>query len=294
MMYVFSQQGIDTLKEAKLGTLLTLSNGRIAWRGEHELYRSGYGLFLSNIYDYTPVFYRELVVFPRPVNLEIYIDGEPLDIYGRDTRIDRILDISTGSLLSRIWWRGKSHSALYESTRFVHRRRKEIIGFKARLSSSKGSRLIIRNTIDLRLSNPLIPSNISIKHYDVVSKNDLGNGISILFKTTDDKYKVAMATSLQVKPDSRRYYFSNNHYIGEQYAIEKNEDDIILEGYSCIIRNIDYEDPLEKAIECLEEAVSIGLEKLYNEHSRECGRATEEIAQPGLYQLLLETALCAL
>jgi len=42
-----------------------------------------------------------------------------------------------------------------------------------------------------------------------------------------------------------------------------------------------------------------GLEKIYdsranNEHSRDFGRATEEIAQPGLYQLLLETALCAL
>ncbi|MCW3131018.1 MAG: hypothetical protein N2V75_13115 [Methanophagales archaeon] len=42
-----------------------------------------------------------------------------------------------------------------------------------------------------------------------------------------------------------------------------------------------------------------GLEKIYNsrannEHSRDFGRAIEETIQPGLYQLLLETALCAL
>lgn len=269
MKYIFRQQGINPSKEAKLGTLFTLSNGRIAWRGEHELSRSNYGLLISNIYDYAPIFYREIVVFPRPINLEIHVNGAPLNVYSKNASIERILDIGKGALLSRIKWNNNYHNVVYKSIRFVHKKRKNIIGFKAYISTKNEAEIIIRNTIDLRVSNPLIPSNISIQHFRIKSEGDLGNGVYALFETIDEKYKVGMMVSLHIKPDGKRYYISNNHYIGEQYVVWKNKEPIQLEGYVCITRNLDYPDPLTKSIECIKEITSNSWNRLYKEHSEE-------------------------
>lgn len=258
--------------EEYLGTLLTLANGRIGIRGEIELAPSNYGLFVSGVYDYTPIFYRELVNFPRINSVVISIDELPLKIEDSSS-ITRELDMFKGLLNTVVFWR--KPEITYRSTRVAHMKYKDlflqhsVIEFKKN-SSNKIKHVEVENIIELDKNNMLEPPEITIKHYRV-DKVFIDNGlIALKLSTLDRKYTVSIAVKDVVEPYyDKEVYIRGDNYIRHKmvfHDISRDVDKVYLTRLAVVTSNIVYDDPFEESIKILESLCKKNYSELISEH----------------------------
>ncbi len=258
--------------EEYLGSLLTLANGRIGVRGEIELAPSKYGLFVAGVYDYTPIFYRELVNFPRINSMSISIDEIPLKIED-SASITRELDIFRGLLNTAVTWR--EPEIIYRSTRIAHMKYKDVflqqsvIDFKES-NSSAIKHVEVENIIELDKNNMLEPPEITIKHYRV-DRVFIDNGlIALKLSTLDRKYTVSIAIKDLVEPyyDKDVYAYKNNYILHKIifHGIDKDANRIYLTRLAVVTSNIVYDDPFEESIKILELLSKKNYNEIVNEH----------------------------
>lgn len=266
----YTGSGIDYLLEEKLGTLLTLSNGRFSLRGELELAPSKYGLFVSHIYDYTPIFYRELVNLPRPIAIYIMVNDIPLSLIKEGKySIERTLDIGSGTLETIVKWNSDEKQLVYKSLRIVHKEIKELAAVKASIEVKGFSgKLIIVSPIEFNTINPLMPEEVSIRHYKVIKSEANSDGIGIEVETLDRKYRVGIASSTRSndKKYKRRILISQD-FIGEELTFNiDNGDSIEILKYIGVSRNIEVNDPLKRSFEVVSKAYDMKWNDLVQKH----------------------------
>jgi len=266
----YTGSGIDYLLEEKLGTLLTLSNGRFSLRGELELAPSKYGLFVSHIYDYTPIFYRELVNLPRPVAIYIMVDDTPLSLVKEGKySIERTLDIDSGTLETIVKWNNDEKQLVYKSLRIVHKKIKELAAIKASIEVKGFSgKLIIVSPIEFNTINPLMPEDVSIRHYKVIKSEANSDGIGIEVETLDKKYRVGIASS--IRPNDKKYrrkILISQDSMGEELIFNIGNEGIIeIMKYIGVSRNIEVNDPLERSFEVISKAYDMKWNDLVQKH----------------------------
>ncbi len=276
MKHVYQFKEYDPGREEYYGTLLALANGRIGVRGELELVPSRYGFFLAGIYDYTPVFYRELVNFPRVNGVYVIIDSRPLDPSTCESLdMVRILDIYRGVLETRMecWFNGINLS--YESTRLVHRRYKNIVLQYSRITLDRLANIIIEAPIELDKTNPLVPENISIKHYRLRSARKLGDKVLVDLETIDGKYRVAIASETLVNGAPLHTIRKTRDRVSSYHGLHGSKVEITR--LISIASSRETRDPVGKAVRILDEALGKSYGELVREHSDEWKRIWDDI-----------------
>ena len=277
MKYTYRFKVYDPSREEYYGTILALANGRIGVRGELELLPSRYGFFLAGVYDYTPIFYRELVNFPRVNSLYITIGSYPLDpTLCDELDMTRTLDIYRGLVKTRIECVLGENKVFYESTRIVHQRYKNLVLQYSRITLEEKDRVLIEAPIELDKANPLIPENIEVKHYNVVGVEELGDNVLLDLETTDKQYRVIVAAKTIVDGEPVKLVQKNNKKISWYYSGEKDSIEILR--IASIASNRETNNPIDKAIRVLEEASAKGYGVLLGEHSDEWRKRWDSIS----------------
>ncbi len=266
--YEFVFKGFNPSREEYDGTILTLANGVIGVRGEIELYPSKYGFFASGIYDYTPIFYREIVNFPRVNGLYIKVNSKPILLANCDNlNLTRRLNISQGILYTSLECRFGKAELSYNSLRLVHRKRRNILLQHSRINLKNSEKLSIETPVELDKVNPLIPANIYIKHYEVVDMDIGGDYTSLLLKTIDNRYKVAIASKTIVLGHVEHVdKYALTDKVVEVYDVDFKNMPIEVTRIVSISTSRETEDPLDKAVGELEKAVRDGRDLLVAEH----------------------------
>ena len=167
MKLTFKDRVFSLSREKKLATLLTLSNGRFAVRGAFELYPLSLGTLVSHVYDYVPIFYRELAVLPEVSKLKIIVDGKPLDFSSSKFQLKRTLSLNNGVVEAALKWKGYGGELEYFSYRLVHRKRKGLFLINATLNFRGYDKASLISYIDTSVGNYLINDQVMIKHYVV-------------------------------------------------------------------------------------------------------------------------------
>lgn len=200
--YEFSSKE-RSLKE--IATLATLSNGFISVRGDPEVSKSEFGTFVSGVYCYTPIFYRELVNLPRITPIYLTIDGEPFRPISGETIIK--LDTLNGIVYYESILESSIGKLKYESSRIVHKTFKGIFAeeFRFRPINFAG-RVCIRLPIELSVSNKSVPPQVHVKLFKIV-ESDSSNDSYLHVRTEDEVYDVyfkmfAESNDLQLRPYS--------------------------------------------------------------------------------------------
>ncbi len=276
LKYVYHFKEYDLSREEYYGTILALANGRIGVRGELELIPSRYGFFLAGIYDYTPIFYRELVNFPRVNGLYVTIDSYPLDpTLCENLDMTRTLDAYRGVLETRIECLLGGNKVSYESTRLVHRKYKNIILQYSRITLSEPSRVLIESPIELDKTNPLVPENLSIKHYEILDIKSLKDKILVDLETLDRKYRVAIASKTIVNGNPVTITRRTSNQVSLHYGVNTSTIEILR--ITSIASNRETRSPVEKAVKVLDEVSSKGYGELLGEHSDAWRRIWDDI-----------------
>ncbi len=280
MEFKFSYDKFDPSYEEKLGTVLTLANGRIGVRGELELYKSRYGVFVSGVYDYSPVFYREIVNLPRVTGFYLIADSVPVGLEIGSVYVERVLDIGKGLVKSSVRICYKTVGCLnYSSIRMVHRSRKSLVGVKASVSVDSETRLAIISPLEQEISNPQVPDVVDIRHYMVEAQGIEENRIHSIVGTLDGKYRVAFAVdTIPLFGRYNLYPYKAGSDIGVVVEFEAKPG-VTYEvlKLASITGSIEDRDVLEGALEDLDEAVKTGWETLVGEHAKSWESAWEKI-----------------
>lgn len=143
--YKLRISGLDLSQERWIGTLLTLSNGRLGVRGEFELIGSKSNVsFHSHLYNDVPIWRRELVALPAVNN--VYLSQVPGTADYR--HVERLLDMKQGILVTRAEVGG---TISYSSESLTHRTRKNLFMQHVRITSSN------EITVALPVENSLNP-----------------------------------------------------------------------------------------------------------------------------------------
>ncbi len=269
MEFSFSYNRFDPVYEEKLGTILTLANGRIGVRGELELYKSAHGTLVNGVYNDSPVFHREIVNLPRVTGVYLIVDNVPVSLETSMVNVERILDIGKGLVRSRArLCSGGPRCIDYESIRIVHKTRKDIAGLRITIKSGEEARITVMSTLEYDIANPQIPDSISIKHYQVELSGFEGDTSYVLVKTLDGRYSLAFAmTVIPMFPGYRLHPYKSEGTIGfiVSFTAEPGVEYELLKLAS-ITRSIEGDSVLERANSALQGAIQAGWEKLVEEH----------------------------
>ncbi len=276
MKYTYRFREYDPSREEYYGTLFTLANGRIGVRGELELVPSRYGFFLAGVYDYTPVFYRELVNFPRVNGLYVTIGSKPFEpqLCG-SLDMTRSLDAYRGVLETRINCVLNKDKIVYESTRFVHHRYKNLFVQYSKILLTQKNRVVIEAPLELDKTNPLVPENLSIKHYKVLGIEDSNDKIIVDMMTVDGKYRVAVASKTIISGEYDKTTRITSDRVSEYYGLDTRRVEIIR--LVSITSSRETSNPVEKAIRVLDKALEKGYGELLGEHSDDWRRTWDKI-----------------
>jgi len=268
MEITYHNTRIDYDEERKLGTILTLANGKIGVRGELELIPIDSCTLISGVYSDVPIFHRDIVCLPRTVGVYIIVDGTPLNLVDEGFELKRTLDIRTGVVKTKLTW-SKGKSLIYESTRLVHKVRKNIIAVNSRIRPQgfQGEITLIL-PLEFASSNPLPPGNISIKHYRICKVKECDDTIVTDIETLDDKYGITIALKSVTNTQCKRQIIRFPHSIGEALSFKVMGDNVYeVTKFISIVSSRD--DPYyhEKALRELQSAIQLGWDNLYREHA---------------------------
>ncbi|MEM1522239.1 MAG: hypothetical protein QW407_01500 [Thermofilaceae archaeon] len=184
-------KGFSREDEPWVGTLLTLSNGRIAVRGELELEPFDTGTLYAGYYLDVPLWRRELAQLPRINGVYVLCSGEP----ARPKRVERELDLREGLLKVRASLSCAAGSLSYTSTSAVHRRLKSLYMQRVELEGCCGSELLVTLPIELA-SNPFV-AGASVRHFDIASFKFDGAWLSVLLEPRRGGKPIALMSFLK-------------------------------------------------------------------------------------------------
>ena len=263
-------------REKKLATLLTLSNGRFAVRGAFELYPLSLGTLVSHVYDYVPVFYRELAVLPEVSKLKVIVDGKPLNFDSSKFRLRRTLNLNNGVVEAALKWKGYGGELEYLSYRLVHRKHKGLFLINATLKFRGYDKASLISYIDTSVGNYFINDQVMIKHYVVEQARYTNNTLLLTLRTLDGKYKVTIAMKNRVSKFHERSFFNEHNALGEVFTVRGNST-IEITKYVYITRNIDSKNYVQDALKNIQKLYETDLNRLFREHVRSWRRVWRRI-----------------
>jgi len=262
--FVFSE---DRVNREVIATLTTLSNGFVSIRGDPEFAESRHGTFVSGVYSFTPVFYREIANLPRAHALYLELDGIPL----APESVKYSLDTKGGFLETDSVLASPSGRVSYRSQRFVHKVLKGLVGLKAQIRSLDASgRLCIKAPIELDTVNPSVPPEISVKLYRVLSA-ERGDFPTVDVETADGRYRLRVVSIVRLRGGCGAGFYATGRHIGQAACLDIHPgDSISLERFA--VFGLKPEDVARQASE-----TARGFESLFEEHRACWEREWEEI-----------------
>lgn len=268
MRFQFSFKEHDPKIEAIYGTILTLGNGHIGIRGEIELEPTIYGTTIAGVYDYTPYFYREIVNAPRVIGLQIFFNGEPICLSTQKIlKYERELNIDNATLKTKIELKTQNNTQIqYESLRIVHGERKNLVLLKFRVKTSEDGILTIISPIETNVVNPSYRNEIMVRHFKVKELEDKEDGVYAEVETLDGKYKIGIASSLMSKNKAKRVVAKPAEGIAEILTLKVEKDRTYEFIKYVVVLSSEVSNLKERAFQQLQEAKSLGFDKLYDEH----------------------------
>lgn len=254
-------------------TLTTLSNGHISVRGDLEFMKSNFGTFVSGIYSYTPIFYRELVNLPRITSLSLTFDGEPLVPSSIMGNVKRILNVREGTLKHKFVWKTANGIISYESIRLVHKKLKPLFAMRIYLRSRNASgKMCIASSIDLNTFNRSVPENVFIKLFRTVNVKREGLKSIVSIKTDDDTYTVHFGLLNKVDDRWKRYSYVYEDSIGDVLCVDVSPgDEFVIEKYVAI------DESIKRVYKVLDEMASLQFKEIFITHRNEWGREWDRL-----------------
>ncbi|MBO8173640.1 MAG: glycoside hydrolase family 65 protein [Thermococcus sp.] len=270
MKFQFSFKEYDPKAEAVYGTILTLGNGHIGIRGEVELEPTIHGTTVAGVYDYTPYFYREIVNAPRVIGLQIFFNGEPISLSTQKLlKYERELDIENATLTTKIDLKTQNNGRIhYESLRLVHGKKKSLILLKFRIKVSEDGILTVISPIKTNVVNPSYRDEIMVKHLKVKDMEDKEEGIYAEVETLDGKYRIGIASSLISETTAKRISTKSAEGIAEVLTLTVKKDRTYEFVKYVVVLSSEIPNLKESAFQQLQEAKSLGFDKLYDEHKK--------------------------
>jgi kojibiose phosphorylase len=206
----------DKMSRDAIATLTTLTNGFVSIRGDPEFLESRHGTFISGVYSFTPVFYRELVNLPRAHSLYLELEGVPL----APEEIRYVLDAGRGLLEISATLSSPAGRLEYSSRRFVHRSLKGLVGLKARVRSLDASgKLCVRAPIELDVANPSVPPEVSVRLYRLVGveRRDFP---AVDLETADGRYRLRIASLTKLPGGLRVSSYATGRHVGQVACLD--------------------------------------------------------------------------
>jgi len=227
----------DYIKEDnyKNGTLFNLANGYSGMRGYNEfsLYNNP-GNYIAGIFDRSTAQVTELVNLPNPLLMNIYINGQKIDL-DLNNVIDyqRILDMKNGILRNEFLVEvQKGMRVKVESERFVSRKNVHRWGSRYSVTSLDSQAfLVFESSIDGGTVNSQNNPKEVTKHYKVSSVHDLKQAIMMVVKTNDKKIEVAQASCLVMKERK----FSKLKFNDLQCMVQQAGDIVAAKGETVVV-----------------------------------------------------------
>lgn len=245
----------------EIATLTTLSNGFLSVRGDPEVAKSDLGTFVSGIYCYAPVFYRELVNLPRITPVYLSIDGEPFRPLYSETLVR--LDALNGVVHFESILASSAGRLEYRSLRIVHKNYKGIFAQKFSVKPIDFSgRICIRAPIETSVCNRSALPEVHVRLFKVVEAASSGQPY-LHVRTPDDAYDVYFKMLFELNRARVRNYV----------------DETEVGSVTCI--------------DVIPGEVASGVKKVIVAKSRETLERDSKIAEAKSFEELLETHKCS-
>jgi len=259
-----SRQGIDE-------SLFALGNGNIGSRGILEELPTGVkpGTFFSGIYDKTSSQVQELVNAPNPINLQISIEGEKLDVSAMDV-IDheRILDINQGILYRRTVFQTTvtKNKILYESLRFFSMANPNIACMKVAITPLEHStQFTLKSTVDTDVANSGLITEGLKRHFFIHEFSKLGDINYLCTKTLEHEVLLGYSTMIQLTINRKTKSQTKRMF---RFSLRKGQTAMITKYISFVTSNeVPATRVKSQSIKTLKNALSLGFEKLIDAHS---------------------------
>jgi kojibiose phosphorylase len=270
--FIFDFSLFKNLDEETINTLTVLSNGYIAVRGDYEFAKSRFGTFVSGVYSYVPVYYRELVNLPRITSVDILFEGEPLSL--RNSRgVQKILNAYEGTLTHKFIWNTKKGPIEYKSIRFIHKDIKPLFVMKLNLKSkSAKGRLLISSYIDLDMYNPSYNENIHIRLFKKEYTKEINDKKIIGISTCDKTYNLNFGLINKVNKNYEKIPIFLNEKIGDNIYVDLNKGDELE-----IIKYVAVNNSFDSCHDTLKESEYKDFRHIYSLHREKWHREWNEL-----------------
>ncbi|MCX7951860.1 MAG: glycoside hydrolase family 65 protein, partial [Clostridiales bacterium] len=263
----------NSSQNRKYETIFTLANGYRGLRGAIEFSKIGErGNFIAGVFDKNTSQVTEIVNCQDPLVLNIYVDGEIVDIDNNSLLdFNRRLDMENGILYSNYKVELNSGRIIdIKTERFVSRYNVHRWAAKYTVTPVNfRAKIFIENIIDGTVLNSTFDPIWLTKHFEVVESVDLRPGIALKTKTFDNKIKIVEATTVVCKDESGNAFKTRKftklgervREVYEMFVDEGREYTIYKYGTTYSSR-----DPKEELISvCKNELINFQLDGYENE-----------------------------
>lgn len=194
------QEKYDSSENRKYETLFTLANGYRGFRGIVEFSKKGEkGNFISGVFDKSSAQVTELVNCQDPLEFNIYIDDEKIDIDSSEI-IDfkRTLNMKEGVLYSDFTINTRTGKTIkINSERFVSRNNVHRWAVKYTIQPINfDGKIFLENVIDGTVVNSKFEPLNMTKHFYVKESYDLSPGIAVKTVTFDKEIEIIEANMI--------------------------------------------------------------------------------------------------
>jgi len=279
------EEGVDAGRVRFWEAAFTLGNGYLGSRGvlEEGHPRMYAGTYLAGVYDRGEGESFEIVNFPNPIPLQVYVGGQKLDLERMEVlEHRRVLDLRRGLLLRRTLFRdGEGFRYEYESLRFFSMAEPRVGVIRASLSSLDiDAEVVVRSVIDGTTKNEMRATGRPIKHYSVVESGE-GEMEFLGVKTNDLKISVGFGSKLSVRSGGKhvegsltRSYSGKDGTVREVSFMARRGRKYLMEKLIGILRSSNQSmAELRRACEdFLREKSEHGLGSLLRNHTRAWSR----------------------
>lgn len=196
----------NSCQNRKYETIFTLANGYRGLRGAIEFSKIGErGNFIAGVFDKNTSQVTEIVNCQDPLVLNIYVDGEIVDIDNNKLLdFNRRLDMENGILYSNYKVELNSGRIIdIKTERFVSRYNVHRWAAKYTVTPVNfRAKIFIENIIDGTVLNSTFDPTWLTKHFEVVESVDLRPGVALKTKTFDNKIEIVEATTVVCKDEN--------------------------------------------------------------------------------------------
>jgi len=179
-------------------TVFTIGNGYLSSRGAFEEGYPGENVttFVHGVFNAVPTFGTELVNFPSPFHLAIFLGDEAFRLdRGKLLAYRRFLSLESGVLSREVTWESpQGRRARFHFERYFNMKEIHHTALRFRVSG-----LNFSGSVQIRAGLPGVVSNEAYRHWDHVLQGYLApNGCVLALRTTESQVLAGMAESIKV------------------------------------------------------------------------------------------------